>query len=156
VEDHSVSVFDPASPRWNGIFLSVLRVVAAIIYVQHGTQKLFAMPAAGGPAPVTAFTFLSLNGTAGVIEFCGGMLLLIGLFTRPVAFILSGEMAVAYFKVHAPRAFLPIINRGELPVMLCFVFLYFVFAGGGSWSVDGAIAARRFTGLRNARRPKPS
>lgn len=151
-----MSVFDPASPRWSGIFLSVLRVVAAIIYVQHGSQKLFGLPPSGAPGPSVPFTLLSLNGVAGVIEFCGGMLLLIGLFTRPVAFILSGEMAVAYFKVHAPRAFLPIVNRGELAVLLSFVFLYFVFAGGGLWSVDAAIAARRFTGLRNARRPSVS
>jgi putative oxidoreductase len=78
------------------------------------------------------------------------MLLLLGLFTRPVAFLLSGEMAVAYFQVHAPRAFLPIVNRGELAVVLCFLFLYLVFAGGGTWSVDALIAGTRARGHRTA------
>lgn len=115
---------------------------AALIFMQHGSQKLFGLPAGGGPpAPLV---LLSLTGVAGVLEFFGGMLLLLGLFTRPVAFLLSGEMAVAYFRMHAPQALLPIVNHGELPVVLCFVFLYFAFAGGGSWSVDAAFGAGKW------------
>lgn len=133
-------LFEPASPRWTGIFLSILRIVAALIYMQHGTQKLFGFPPTGGPVGATPFVLFSQSGLAGILEFFGGMLILLGLFTRPVAFIVSGEMAVAYFQVHAPRAFLPIVNRGELPVVLCFLFLYLVFAGAGTWSVDDVIA----------------
>jgi putative oxidoreductase len=140
-----VSLLDPAPPRWTESFLSVLRIVAALIFMQHGTQKLFDFPPAGAPggAPSVPFTLLSQQGVAGVLEFFGGMLLLVGLLTRPVAFLLAGEMAVAYFKVHAPRAFLPIINRGELAALFCFVYLYFACAGGGRWSVDALIRARR-------------
>ena len=136
-------LFAPASPRWTGVFLSVLRIVAALIYMQHGTQKLFGFPPSG-PGPNVPYVLFSLNGLAGILEFFGGMLVLLGLFTRPVAFILSGEMAVAYFKVHAPRAFLPIVNRGELPVILCFLFLYLVFAGAGSWSIDSVLSRGRW------------
>lgn len=133
-------LFEPASPRWSNIFLSVLRIVAALIFMQHGSQKLFGFPPTGAPGGGGPLVLISQTGLAGVLEFFGGMLILLGLFTRPVAFILSGEMAVAYFQVHAPRAFLPIVNRGELPVVLCFVFLYFAFAGGGSWSLDDLLA----------------
>jgi putative oxidoreductase len=136
-------MFDPASPRWTGLFLSILRVVAALIFMQHGSQKLFHYPPSGAPGPVLPLDLMSQTGIAGILEFFGGMLLLVGLLTRPVAFIVSGEMAVAYFQVHAPRGFLPIVNRGELAVLLCFVFLYFVFAGGGPWSVDAVIRQRR-------------
>jgi putative oxidoreductase len=111
--------------------------------MQHGSQKLFHYPPSGGPAPVVPLTLFSQTGVAGVLEFFGGFLLLIGLFTRPVAFIVCGEMAVAYFTVHARRGFLPIVNRGELAVVLCFVFLYLAFAGGGLWSVDAVIRGRR-------------
>jgi putative oxidoreductase len=133
-------LIEPASPRWTNLFLSVLRIVAALIYMQHGSQKLFGLPPTGAPGGSGPLVLFSQTGLAGVLEFFGGMLLLIGLFTRPVAFILSGEMAVAYFQVHAPRAFLPIVNRGELAVVLCFLFLYFAFAGAGSWSVDDVVA----------------
>jgi len=138
-----VRLLDPARDRWTNIVLSVLRVAAALVYMQHGSQKLFGFPPSGAPGPVAPLVLVSLTGVAGILEFFGGMLLLVGLFTRPVAFILSGEMAVAYFHVHAPRAFLPIVNRGELAVVLCFVFLYFAFAGGGSWSVDALLRSRR-------------
>src|SRR5690242_5282210 len=111
--------------------------------MQHGSQKLFQYPPSGAPGPVQPLVLMSQTGLAGVLEFFGGMMLLLGLFTRPVAFILSGEMAVAYFQVHYPRAFLPIVNRGELAVMLCFVFLYLAFAGGGSLSIDALIRGRR-------------
>jgi putative oxidoreductase len=119
--------------RWTGRLLSVLRIIAALLFIAHGTQKLFAWPATEvrETAPV-----LSLMGLAGVLETFGGLLLLLGLFTRPVAFLLAGEMAVAYFKAHAPRGFWPILNNGELAVLYCFLFLYLAAAGGGSWSLD--------------------
>ena len=138
-----MNLFDPARERWTDLFLSILRIVAALILMQHGSQKLFHFPPSGAPGPVAPLVLMSQTGLAGVLEFFGGFLLLLGLLTRPVAFILSGEMAVAYFQVHAPRAFLPIVNRGELAVILCFVFLYLVFAGAGSWSVDGLIRRSR-------------
>ena len=144
-----MSLFEPARERWTSLFLSILRIVAALVFMQHGSQKLFHLPPSGAPGPVAPLVLMSQTGLAGILEFFGGMLLLLGLFTRPVAFILSGEMAVAYFQVHAPRGFLPIVNRGELPVILCFLFLYFAFAGGGSWSVDAVLRGRR-------RQPDPS
>jgi len=129
--------------------LSVLRIVAALVFMQHGSQKLFHVPPSGAPGPVVPLVLMSQTGLAGILEFFGGMALLLGLFTRPIAFLLSGEMAVAYFQVHAPRAFLPIVNRGELPVVLCFLFLYFAFAGGGSWSIDAVIRGRRDSARRS-------
>ena len=138
-----MNLLEPARARWTDLFLAILRLVAALILMQHGSQKLFHYPPSGAPGPVTPLVMMSQTGLAGVLEFFGGMLLLLGLLTRPVAFILSGEMAVAYFQVHAPRAFLPIVNRGELAVILCFVFLYLAFAGGGSWSVDGVMRRSR-------------
>ena len=138
-----MSLLDPARARWTDLFLSILRIVAALILMQHGSQKLFHFPPSGAPGPVAPLVLLSQTGLAGILEFFGGMLLLLGFFTRPVAFILSGEMAVAYFQVHAPRAFLPIVNRGELAVVLWFLFLYFAFASGGSWSVDALLRRRR-------------
>lgn len=118
--------------RWRPRILSVLRVVTAFLFMQHGTQKMFGfpIPSRGG------FDLLSVSGVAGTLEVFGGFLILIGLFTRPVAFLLSGFMAFAYFMAHAPRAFWPISNGGELAAMWSFLFLYFVFAGGGEWSVD--------------------
>lgn len=117
---------------WEPRILSVVRIISAFLFMQHGAQKLFGFPAEQrGP-----FELFSLSGTAGVLELFGGFLLLIGLFTRPVAFVLSGLMAFAYFIAHAPRDFWPLNNGGELATMFSFVFLYFVFAGGGSWSVD--------------------
>ena len=138
-----MNLFDPARERWTDLFLSILRIVAALILMQHGSQKLFSFPPSGAPGPVAPLVLMSQTGLAGVLEFFGGLMLLLGFLTRPVAFLLSGEMAVAYFQVHAPRAFLPIVNRGELAVILCFVFLYLVFAGAGSWSVDGMIRRAR-------------
>jgi putative oxidoreductase len=112
--------------------LSVLRIVAAFTYMAHGTQKLF-----GFPAPAPQFPMLSMLGAAGILETFGGLLMLLGLFTRPVAFVLSGQMAVAYFTAHAPRGSWPLVNGGELAVLYCFLWLYVVAAGPGPWSVDG-------------------
>jgi putative oxidoreductase len=120
---------------WAPRLLSVLRIVVAFVYLQHGTQKLFAVPIGIGIAGGTV-QLASRLGAAGVIEIVGGTLLLLGLCTRPVAFVCSGEMAFAYFLAHARRAPLPIMNQGELPVLFCFVFLYFAAAGGGPWSLD--------------------
>ncbi|HEY7233349.1 MAG TPA: DoxX family protein [Gemmatimonadaceae bacterium] len=144
-----MSLLDPSRSRWTNVVLSVLRIAAALVFMQHGSQKLFHFPPSGGPGPVVPLVLMSQTGLAGILEFFGGMLLLLGAFTRPVAFVLSGEMAVAYFKVHAPRAFLPIVNRGEVPVLLCFLFLYFAFVGGGSWSVDALIRGRRDSARRS-------
>jgi len=120
-------------PVWSERLLSVLRVVVAGLYVQHGTAKLFHIPHV---AQFDGVQLFSLIGLAGVIEIVFGALLLIGLFSRLSAFILSGEMAVAYFMVHASHAVLPILNGGELVAIYCWVFLYFAVAGGGSWSLD--------------------
>jgi putative oxidoreductase len=119
--------------RWAPYTLSVLRIIAAFLFLQHGSMKLFLVPAGQMSKPVE---LVSLLGLAGVLEFFGGLLLLMGLFTRTVAFILSGEMAVAYFYAHALHAFSPLVNRGELAVLYCFLYLYFVMVGGGAWSVD--------------------
>ncbi|ATG73867.1 DoxX family protein [Zobellella denitrificans] len=117
---------------WRPRVLSVVRAVSAFLFMQHGGQKLFGFPA----AQRGEFDLFSLSGVAGVLELFGGALLLVGLFTRPVAFVLSGLMAFAYFIAHAPRDFWPLNNGGELAIMFCFTFFYFVFAGGGSWSLD--------------------
>jgi putative oxidoreductase len=130
----------PIPPSWAGRLLSVLRIVAALIFMAHGTQKLFALPVDEPQATVPLF---SLMGLAGVLETFGGLLLALGLFTRPVAFVLAGEMAVAYFIAHAPRGFWPILNKGELPVLFCFLFLYLAAAGGGPWSLDDRRARQR-------------
>jgi putative oxidoreductase len=125
----SNSLFAMWSPR----LLSVLRVVAALLFLQHGLAKLLRFPHVPMFDQLQPF---SLLGLAGLIELVGSALLLVGLFTRPVAFIMSGEMAVAYFMAHAPRGFFPILNQGELAILFCFVFLYLAPAGGGPWSVD--------------------
>ena len=118
---------------WVPRLLSVLRVIVAFLFIQHGAQKLFGFMA---PEQWTAPALFSMVWIAGVLEFFGGLFILLGLFTRPVAFILSGLMAVAYFMAHAPQGFWTIQNRGELAVAYCFVFLYLTVAGGGSWSLD--------------------
>ncbi len=117
---------------WRPRVLSVLRIMSALIFMAHGTQKILGFPASERPAP----DILSLSGIAGVLELFGGALLVLGLFTRPVAFVLSGLMAFAYFIAHAPKSFFPILNGGDAAILYCFVFLYLVFAGGGPWSID--------------------
>jgi putative oxidoreductase len=113
--------------------LSVLRIVAALLFLAHGTQKLFGFPPG---QPFTGFPNFSVLGIAGMLEVAGGALLLLGLFTRPTAFILCGEMAVAYFRAHHPRNIYPLLNGGEITVLFCFLFLYLVAAGAGHWSLD--------------------
>jgi putative oxidoreductase len=112
--------------------LSVLRIITGLLFLEHGMQKLFAFPPPANPGPA----LISLLGVQGMIELVGGLLLLLGLMTRPVAFILAGDMAVAYFMRHAPRDFFPLLNGGQLAILFCFVFLYLWIAGGGPWSVD--------------------
>ena len=126
--------------RWSPYLLSILRIIAAFVYMVHGTQKLFGFPA---PFPMPHLPPLFLAG--GIIETFGGLLLLLGLFTRPVALILSGEMAVAYFKFHAPQGFWPLLNDGEGAVLYCFIFLYLASTGGGPWSFDCWLRKRAST-----------
>jgi putative oxidoreductase len=121
---------------WAPRLLSLLRIVSALIFLEHGTQKLLGFPpmAAGGAMPPT----LSLIWFAGMLELFGGLLLLAGLFTRPVAFVLAGEMAVAYWMSHAPKSLYPALNGGDAAILYCFIFLYLAAAGPGPWSVDSA------------------
>ncbi len=127
---------------WAPELRSVLRIAAAFVFIQYGTMKLLAFPGpllpSGGTVPLT-----SLAGVAGVIEIVGGALLLLGLFTRPIAFLASGEMAVAYFHSHAPRGVLtPILTHGDPAVLFCFVWLYLSAAGAGPWSLDALLRRR--------------
>lgn len=118
---------------WPPRLLSVLRIVTALLFMMHGTAKLLQIP---HQAMFDGLQLMSLIGVQGMLEAGGGLLLLIGLFSRPVAFILSGDMAVAYFIAHWPKSWLPILNGGDLAVLFCFVFLYLWAAGPGPWSID--------------------
>lgn len=124
--------------RYQAVLLSVLRITSSYMFLLHGSQKLFAVPYVEKYADLPLF---SLLGFAGVLEFFGGLLLLLGLFTRPVAFLLSGMMAVAYFMAHASQGavLLPILNGGEAAVLYCFLFLYLAAAGGGAWALDNKL-----------------
>jgi putative oxidoreductase len=127
------------STVWAPRVLSLLRIVVGLVLLQYGLAKLFGWPA------VKIFQdlpWLSLFGVAGMFELVGGTLLILGLFTRPVAFVLSGEMAAAYFIEHFPHSFFPIQSEGDLAVVLCFTFLYLAFAGGGPWSLDAILRSR--------------
>jgi len=123
--------------EWQPRMLAVLRIVTAYLFIARGTAKLFGAPHV---AMYDGLQLMSLMGLAGILEIGGSALLLIGLFTRPAAFVLCGFMAVAYFMAHASQghALLPILNQGEDAVLFCFIFLYLVFAGPGAWSMDGA------------------
>jgi putative oxidoreductase len=125
---------------WRPRGLSILRIFAGLELLQHGTGKWLGFPVVPAFANASA---TSLSGIAGMIELVGGVLFVLGLFTRPVAFILSGLCAAAYFISHAPRAFYPILNGGELAALYCFVFFYFVFAGPGPWSLDAMMKRSR-------------
>jgi putative oxidoreductase len=131
-----MTLSSPLPASWSPRLLSMLRIVAAFLFIAHGTQKLFGTPSLGPGGPGGHPPLLSLFGVAGTLETFGGLLLLLGLFTRPVAFVLAGEMAVAYFLQHAPQGLLPFVNRGELAVLYCFLYLYLAAAGGGPWSLD--------------------
>lgn len=122
---------------WSPRLLSILRIVAALIFMAHGTQKILGFPAGFAPE------MFSLPWIAGVLELFGGALLVLGLFVRPVAFVLSGLMAAAYWIAHAPKSFFPTLNGGDAAILYCFVFLYFVTAGGGVWSLDNLVRKSR-------------
>jgi putative oxidoreductase len=111
--------------------LTIVRIIVALLFIEHGLQKLFGFPSAGPPMSPLLYV-------QGVIEIAGGLLLLVGMFTRAVAFVLAGDMAVAYFIAHFPRSFFPAVNAGDAAVLYCFIFLYMMFAGGGIWSIDRA------------------
>ncbi|TPK79150.1 DoxX family protein [Mesorhizobium sp. B2-4-12] len=117
--------------RYQPQALGVLRIMTALQFIEHGSQKLFNFPASAQAHALTGLTT-----TAGILEFAGGILLALGLFTRPVAFLLAGEMAIAYFSAHMPRDFFPVNNSGDAAVSFCFIFLYLVFAGAGAFALD--------------------
>jgi putative oxidoreductase len=123
--------------KWAPRLLSVLRFVVALLFLQHGLTKLFGFP---GAAPANFNWFTLAPGLASLIETFGSLALLFGFYTRAAAFIMSGEMAVAYFIVHQPRSFFPYNNGGDAAVLFCFVFLYLALVGGGEWSVDAKLA----------------
>ena len=127
---------DAATSRatWEPRMLSVLRIMAGLLFMQHGLNKIFGFPPSPNPHPYVLMTLVP--GLAGILEATGGLLVTVGLFTRIAAFILSGEMAFAYFMSHAPRGFFPYANGGSLAVLYCFVFFYLAFAGGGPWALD--------------------
>src|SRR6476660_2987392 len=133
---------------WTSRALSDLRIVSGLLFLEHGTGKLLGFP----PSDHAATELFSLIGVQGALELVGGFLILIGLFTLPVAFILTGDMAVAYFMAHAPKSFFPTINGGQLAILFCFVFLYLAVAGGGEWSADELAARLRAADL-TSRKP---
>ena len=118
---------------WAPRLLAALRIVSALLFLEHGLVKVIGFPPGAAPGQQA---LLSLFGIAGLIEMVGGVLLLIGLFTRPVAFLLAGEMAIGYFMVHAPQGFFPAVNGGDAAILFCFIFLYLCAAGPGAWSAD--------------------
>lgn len=135
------SIFDPTPWPWTGRMLAVFRIVAGLIFISAGTTKVFGYPP--GPPDLPPFDPLTQVGIGGLLEVVGGLAVVLGLFTRPVAFVLAGEMAVAYWQFHAPGSIFPTVNMGIPAVLYCFFFLYLVFAGAGAWSLDGLIARRR-------------
>jgi putative oxidoreductase len=119
---------------WEPRLLSILRVIVGLLFLEHGTAKLFDFPHQQTHAAYVLFTLVP--GLQGILELVGGALFAVGLFTSPVAFVLAGDMAVAYFMAHAPRSFFPLLNGGDGAILYCFVFLYFFIAGAGVWSLD--------------------
>ena len=136
--DRGAEIGAPTLDRLAPYVLSVLRIMAGLLFLEHGMSRLFGFPSPlPTPHPMTMYWF------AGCIEFLGGILVTLGLLTRPAAFIMSGEMACAYFISHAPRGFFPILNRGDGAVLYCFIFLYIVFAGPGPFSLDALLRRKR-------------
>jgi putative oxidoreductase len=125
---------------WSPRVLAAVRIITALLFIEHGLMKLVAFPAAvpGLPSPLPAILV-----AAALIEIVGGALIAVGLFTRIAAFICSGEMAAAYFMFHAPQSFWPAVNQGDAAILFCFVFLYIAFAGAGAWSIDARLPASR-------------
>lgn len=135
-----MTIFEPAAAPWPARMLALYRIIAGLIFLTTGTMKVFGFPAMAG---IPKFELLSQVGIGGLLEVVGGVLITIGLFTRPVSFILAGMMAVAYFQFHAPGSFWPTVNGGVPAVIYCFFFLYLMVSGPGSWSVDGMLARRQ-------------
>jgi len=130
----TITLRDAWAPR----ILSIVRIMVGLLFMEHGTGKLLGFPA----SPTAAPALFGLLWFSGLIELVGGALVAVGLFTRIAAFIMSGEMAIGYFMVHAPRNFFPMLNQGDAAVLYCFIFLYFAVAGGGDWSLDRLISRR--------------
>jgi len=145
---HAVTTSDPRFSRAAVITHDLLRIVAGLLFAQHGAQKLLGMFGGFGGTPGATAPLASMIGVAGVIELVGGLLIALGLFTRPVAFIASGEMAAAYFIAHAGRGPWPIENGGELPALYAFLFLFFAASGAGPWSLDALLRGRGRTDVR--------
>jgi putative oxidoreductase len=130
--------------RFAGPLLSILRIVTALLFIEHGAMKLFGFP----PGPMPQPPLVSVLGLAAILEVFGGLLVLVGLFTRPVAFVLAGEMAVAYWTSHAPQGPFPALNMGEGAILFCFIFLFIAAAGPGPWAVQGESLPPRREGVR--------
>ena len=139
-----MSIHAPARSPWPSRMLAVLRIAAGLMFISFGTMKVFGFPPS--PVPMPPFTLTSQLGIGGLLEVVGGLAILVGAFTRPVAFVLAGEMAVAYFQFHFPQSFFPTVNNGVPAALYCFVFLYLVAAGAGAWSVDEVLARSRARG----------
>ena len=131
--------------------LSLLRIVASLIFLLHGASKILGFPSSGMPSPPVG----SLFWVGGLLELVGGLLLLVGLFSRPVAFVLSGEMAVAYWMVHAPQSTYPMVNGGDAAILYCFVFLLIAAAGPGPWSLDASMRRKNVVVTEDAGEPVP-
>ncbi len=133
-----MSILEPARPPWPDRALALFRVVAGLVFITFGTMKLFGFPPR--PPSMPPLKLMSEVGIGGILEAFGGLAIVLGFLTRPVAFILAGEMAVAYFQFHAPQSFWPSSNQGTPAIMYCFFFLYLAVAGSGAWSIDEMIA----------------
>ena len=145
-----MSIFEEAHSPWTSRMLSIFRIVAGAVFITFGTMKLFNHPPM--PPGMPPIPLWSQTGIGGLLEFFGGLAITFGLFTRPVAFVLAGEMAVAYFQFHFPQSFWPSVNMGTPAIMYCFFFLYLVFAGAGEWSIDALIARRQVLATNRAPR----
>ena len=136
-----MSIFESAPPPWPQRMLAIFRIVAALVFMTAGSMILFGYPPS--PMPMPPFNIASQTTIGGILELVGGLAIVLGFFTRPVAFVLAGEMAVAYFQFHAPQSFFPTVNQGIPAILYCFLFLYLMVAGAGAWSIDAVLAARR-------------
>lgn len=136
-----MSIMEPAASPWPSRALSMFRIIVGLLFITFGTMKLFGFPPP--PQPMPPISLASQLGIGALLELIGGLLIVLGLFTRPVAFILAGEMAVAYFQFHFPQGFFPTTNNGVPAVLYCFIFLYLMIAGAGEWSVDARLARSR-------------